>query len=214
MNMKVEIWSDIVCPWCYLGKRRFESAVAQSPFGDEVEVVHRSYQLDPSAPTQGTVETLAMLSTKYGLTPERANAVQREMEQRAAQDGLEYHLDGQEFGNTFDAHRLLQLARERGVQGELIEAMYRTYFTEHGSVFDSAALVPLAAAVGLDAAEVHDVLTSQRYAQEVRDDIEQAREYGVTGVPFYVIDGKYAVPGAQTSEVFLQVLEQAHAALS
>ncbi len=212
--MKVEVWSDVVCPWCYLGKARFESATARLPFGDNVEVVHRSYQLDASAPSDHTVATRDMLIAKYGLTPERADGVQREMEQRAAEDGLEYHLDGQEFGNTFDAHRLLQLARVRGRQGELLEAMYRAYFSEHGSVFDAGSLTALATSVGLDGEEVAQVLAGDLYAAEVRADIEQAHEYGVTGVPFFVIDGKYAVPGAQSADVFVQVLEKAHAAAS
>ncbi|MCW2497811.1 DsbA family oxidoreductase [Jatrophihabitans sp.] len=210
--MRVEIWSDVVCPWCYLGKRRFENALAQVPFGTEVEVVHRSFQLDPSAPTDHTVETKKMLATKYGMSPERADAVQREMEERAAADGLEYHLDGQEFGNTFTAHRLLQLARERGRQSELIEAMYRAYFTEQQSVFDDASLTALAVEAGLEAAEVSAVLNSDQFTDAVEADIEQAREYGISGVPFYVLDGKYGVSGAQSTDVFVQALEQAHAA--
>jgi predicted DsbA family dithiol-disulfide isomerase len=210
--MQVEIWSDVVCPWCYLGKRRFENALAQVPFGTEVEVVHRSFQLDPTAPSDHTVETKKMLATKYGMSPERADEVQREMEQRAAADGLEYHLDGQEFGNTFTAHRLLQLARERGRQGELIEAMYRAYFTNQGSLFDADALASLGAQVGLDVDEVAAVLASEQFTEAVRADIDQAREYGISGVPFYVLDGKYAVSGAQSIDVFVQALEQAHAA--
>ena len=209
--MQVEIWSDVVCPWCYLGKRRFDNALREVPFADEVQVVHRSFQLDPSAPHDHTVDTVAMLSSKYGMTPERADAVQREMEARAAQDGLTYHLDGQRFGNTADAHRLLQYAKTVGAQERLLEAMYRTYFTDGGSVFDAEALTALATEVGLDEAEVAAVLASDRYRDEVEADIEQAREYGVSGVPFYVLDGKYAVSGAQGQEVFKAALEQAHA---
>jgi predicted DsbA family dithiol-disulfide isomerase len=210
--MQVEIWSDVVCPWCYLGKRRFEKALASLPFAGEVEVVHRSFQLDPTAPSDRTVQTKAMLSSKYGLTPERADAVQAEMEQRAAEDGLDYNLTGQVFGNTFTAHRLLQLAKDQGRQGELIEAMYRAYFTDGGSLFDVAALTDLALSAGLDAGEVEAVLGSQRYTDAVQADIEQAREYGISGVPFYVLDGKYAVSGAQSVDVFASALEQAYSA--
>ena len=141
--MQVEIFSDVVCPWCYLGKRRFERALAGFEHGDEVTVVHRSFQLDPSAPTGPGTPTLDMLSSKYGMSIERAEQLQREMEQRAAGDGLEYHLDGQLTGNTYDAHRLLQLARDRGRQDELAEALFAAYFTESRSVFDHDALVAI-----------------------------------------------------------------------
>lgn len=208
--MQVEIWSDVVCPWCYLGKRRFENALAEVPFASDVDVVHRSFQLDPSAPHDHTVDTTAHLAEKYGLTGERARQMQQEMEQRAAEDGLEYHLAGQRSGSTLAAHRLLQFAKAQGKQDVLIEVMYRAYFTDGGSVFDTDALEALATQVGLDPAQARDVLTSERYTDAVQADLEQAREYGVNGVPFYVFDGKFAVSGAQTTDVFQRALVQAH----
>jgi predicted DsbA family dithiol-disulfide isomerase len=209
--MQVQIWSDVVCPWCYLGKRRFEKALAEFPNRDEVTVVHRSFQLDPSAPSDHTVDTAASLGAKYGMAPERVLEMQHEMELRAADDGLEYHLDGQRSGNTVDAHRLLHLARSRGLQDDLAERLYRAYFSEQRSVFDAASLRSIAVEAGLSAADVDQVLGSDAYADAVAADIEQAREYGVSGVPFYVIDDRYGIAGAQSVEVFSQALEQAHA---
>lgn len=209
--MEIQVWSDIVCPWCYLGKRRLEVALEQVPFGNELEVVYRSFQLDPSAPAGETVDTSSLLATKYGMNPEQVTTMQHQMEERAAADGLEYHLAGQRSGNTGDAHRTLQLARHRGRQVELLERLFRAYFTEQASVFDTASLQALTAEVGLDADEVAEVLASRRYADEVAADIEQARRYGITGVPFYVLDGRLGVSGAQSPEVLRQAIEEAHA---
>ena len=208
--MQVEIWSDVVCPWCYLGKRRFEKALEQLPFRDEVEVVHRSFQLDPTAPHDHTVETAAHLASKYGLTKDRAAQMQREMEGRAAQDGLEYHLDGQRSGNTFTAHRLLHLAKTENKQGELIEAMYRAYFTDGRSLFTVDELATIANEVGLDPDDVETVLNDDKFTADVEADIEQARAYGITGVPFYVLNSKFAVSGAQSVDVFREALERAY----
>ncbi|HEY2272271.1 MAG TPA: DsbA family oxidoreductase [Jatrophihabitantaceae bacterium] len=212
--MQVEIWSDVVCPWCYLGKVRFEKALSEFVHRDEVSVRHRSFQLDPGAPSDSTVDTSSSLAAKYGLTPERVDAMQREMEARAASDGLEYHLDGQRTGNTHTAHRLLQLAADQGRQDELLERMYRAYFTEHGSVFDADALRGLALESGLAQGDVDRVLAGDAYADAVEADLEQAHAYGITGVPFYVIDGRFGISGAQPVEVFSAALEQAHAAAS
>jgi predicted DsbA family dithiol-disulfide isomerase len=212
--MQIEIWSDVVCPWCYLGKRRFEKALAQFPHRDEVRIVHRSFQLDPSAPSDHTVATSELLSTKYGMPPEKVDQMQREMTERAAVDGLDYHLDGQQSGNTVDAHRLVHLAAMHGRQDELVERLYRAYFSEQRSVFDAESLRAVAVEAGLDAAEVDEVLAGDTYVDAVQADIEQAREYGITGVPFYVLDGRYGISGAQPVEVFSQALEQAHAAAS
>jgi predicted DsbA family dithiol-disulfide isomerase len=206
--VQIEIWSDVVCPWCYLGTRRLQTAVAELGIAD-VDVVHRAFQLDPTADPNTTVETTAMLAAKYGLTRGRAEAMQREMEQRAAEAGLEYHLAGQHSGNTRKAHRLLRFALEQGRQEPMVERLFQAYFTEGRSVFDDASLAALAADVGLDAAEVAAVLASDRYAAEVDADIAQARTYGVTGVPFTVIDRRFGVPGAQPVDTYRQVLERA-----
>lgn len=207
--MQLEIWSDVVCPWCYLGKRRLEHALAEFEHRDEVSVVYRSFQLDPAAPTDRTTSTAELLSSKYGMSLAQAESMQREMEQRAAADGLEYHLGEQHSGNTFDAHRLLQLARERGRQGELAERLFRAYFTKRGSVFDAASLTALAVDVGLDADEVARVLASDDYADAVAGDIAEARELGVTGVPFFAIDRRYGISGAQPAELLTQALRRA-----
>ncbi|HEY1465598.1 MAG TPA: DsbA family oxidoreductase, partial [Acidimicrobiales bacterium] len=152
--MQVEIWSDVVCPWCYLGKRHFERALAAFAHRDAVEVTYRSFELDPSAERGGTTPTIERLATKYGMTVAEATEAQRQMEQRAAEVGLEFHMDGLRSGNTRDAHRLLHLAQARHRQAELVERLHRAYFTEQGSIFDHGSLTELAVGVGLDRDEV------------------------------------------------------------
>jgi len=207
--MLVEIFSDVVCPWCYLGKRRFERALADFEDRDDVTVVHRSFQLDPSAPDGPGEPTVEMLSGKYGMSVAEAEQMQRQMEQRAAADGLEYHLDGQLSGNTLRAHRLLHLARERGRQDALLERLYAAHFTERRSVFDDGALAELCAEAGLDRAEAEHVLAGDEYAVEVEQDLADARGFGITGVPFFVIDRRFGVSGAQPVEVLASALRQA-----
>ena len=209
--MQVEIWSDVVCPWCYLGKRRFENALGAFEHRDDVEVVYRSFELDPTAPRDGTTPTAELLATKYGMTPERAEQMQREMEQRAADDGLEFHMGELRSGNTRDAHRLLHLARERGVQAELAEALHRAYFTEQRSVFDAVALTDVAADAGLDRDEAGTVLAGDAYDDAVTEDEETARALGATGVPFFVIDRRYGISGAQPAETIASALDRAWA---
>jgi predicted DsbA family dithiol-disulfide isomerase len=210
--MQVEIWSDVVCPWCYLGKRNFEQALRQFGHRDEVDVVYRSFELDPDAPAGASTPTVDMLAAKYGMTPQQARAAQEQMEQRAAQAGLTFRLTGLRSGNTRDAHRLLQLARERGVQADLVERLHRAYFTEQDSVFDKAALTRLGTDVGLDPAEVTAVLDSDRFSAEVLADERTAHALGATGVPFFVIDRRYGISGAQPAELIGQALSQARAA--
>ncbi|WP_199191527.1 DsbA family oxidoreductase [Amycolatopsis sp. CA-126428] len=204
--MRVDIWSDLVCPWCYLGKRRFERAVAET--GVDVEVVHHSFQLDPSFPRGTSRPTREVLAEKYGRTLEEADAMEAQMEDRAAADGLEYHLDGVHMGNTVDGHRLVHLAEERGVADAVIDRFYRAHFTERRSLFDHDSLVELAAEAGLDADEARAVLESDAYEAEVAADGEQARALGASGVPFFVIEERYGVSGAQSPEVFAQVLRR------
>jgi len=207
--MQVEIWSDVVCPWCYLGKRRFEQALEGFEHRDEVEVVFRSFELDPTI-TPGTTEaTVDMLARKYGMSLAQAHDAQRQMEQRAAGDGLEFRMDGLRSGNTRDAHRLLHLAKEHGKEPQLVERLHRAYFTEQTSVFDADTLADLAVEVGLDRADAEKVLATDAYADAVEADERTARELGATGVPFFVIDRKYGVSGAQPADAFVQVLERA-----
>src|ERR1019366_5512117 len=195
MSLKVEIWSDVVCPWCYIGKRRFETALAGFAHRDDVEVVWRSFELDPNAPrtqpgTQpGTLND--MLARKYGTTPTQAAAMNAKVTVEAAGEGLEYHLDQARPGNTFDAHRLLHLAADRGLQGALKERLMKAYFTEGLAVGDKDALVPIAVEVGLNEDEVRAVLTGDAYAGAARADEQRAAAFGIRGVPFVIIDEKY-----------------------
>jgi predicted DsbA family dithiol-disulfide isomerase len=210
--MQVEIWSDVVCPWCYLGKKNFEEALRQFGHRDDVDVVYRSFELDPSAAKDATTPTAERLATKYRMSPDQVQAAQQQMEQRAAQVGLTFRMSDLRSGSTWDAHRLLQLARERGLQAELIERLHRAYFTEQESVFDRASLARLAADVGLDPAEVAAVLDSDQFSAEVTADEQTAQALGATGVPFFVIDRRYGISGAQPAEVITQALDQAWAA--
>jgi predicted DsbA family dithiol-disulfide isomerase len=206
--MQVEIWSDVVCPWCYLGKRYFEQALERFPHRDEVEVIYRSFELDPSAPPGVTTPTVETLAGKYGMGLEQAREAQRQMEQRAAQAGLTFRMEDLRSGSTRDAHRLLQLAGARGKGAELAERLHRAYFTDQASIFDHASLASFAADVGLDRDEALAVLAGDQYAQAVEADEQVAYSLGVTGVPFFVIDRRYGISGAQPAETITQVLEQ------
>jgi predicted DsbA family dithiol-disulfide isomerase len=207
--MTVEIWSDVVCPWCYVGKRRFEQALAGFPGADAVDVVFRSFELDPGAPAEVTGDYAERLAAKYGTTLDKARGMLATMTDAGAEDGLDLRFDLARGGSTFDAHRLLHLAAEQGLQAELKERLMRATFTEGAPIGHRPTLVALAAEVGLDAAEAEQVLASGRYADEVRSDEAQARAYGITGVPFFVVDAKFGVSGAQPADVLRQVLDQA-----
>ena len=213
MSLKVEVWSDVVCPWCYVGKRRFEAALARFAHRDEVELVWRSFELDASAPPSPAEagSYAERLAVKYGRSLEQAQQMLDSMTATAAQEGLDFRFDLARPGNTFDAHRLLHLALEHGLQDALKERLDRATFTEGSPSSDQAALAALAVEVGLPADEVADVLGSHRYADAVRADEAQARAYGITGVPFFVVDGKYGISGAQPADVVLQALETAWA---
>jgi predicted DsbA family dithiol-disulfide isomerase len=210
--MRIDIWSDLVCPWCYIGKRRLEDALSGFSHRDRVEIVHRSFQLNPSAPAGTTSKRRDMLMAKYGWSLAEAEAMDARMEATAAEDGLEYHLSPEGLtGNTFDAHRLVHLARDRGRQDEVVERLFRAYFTEQRSLFDHQALTALAVEAGLDAGEVEEVLSGDRYADAVRRDLQEAQALGATGVPFFVIDQRYGVSGAQPVQVFIGALSRAWA---
>jgi predicted DsbA family dithiol-disulfide isomerase len=211
-RMRVEIWSDVVCPWCYLGKRRFERALDSFAHADEVEVTYRSFELDPSAPNDETTPTVQMLASKYRMTTEQADDAQQQMEERAAKDGLRFHLGGLHSGNTRDAHRLLHLAKDAGRQADLVERLHRGYFTEELSIFDHAVLTKLAVEAGLDRNAAADVLASKDYEDAVETDEAMAASLGVTGVPFFVIDRRYAFSGAQPAEAMSQLLDEVWAA--
>jgi predicted DsbA family dithiol-disulfide isomerase len=211
--MKVEIWSDVVCPWCYIGKRRFEAALKQFAHADQVELTWRSFELDPSAPPSGLLagSQAERLAEKYGRSLAQAQEMLDAMTQTAAAEGLTFRFDLSRSGNTFDAHRLLHLAREHGRQDALKERLDHGTFTEGLSVSDHDELSSAAVEVGLPEADVRAVLASDRYADAVRADIGQARAYGITGVPFFVIDEKYGISGAQPAATVLEALETAWA---
>ena len=208
--MRIDVWSDLVCPWCYIGKRRLERALAAAPEAPQVEIIHRSFQLNPSAPEGTTSLRRDYLRTKYGWSPSQAARIDAEMEQRAAADGLEYHLTADGLtGNTFDAHRLIHLARGRGRQDETVERFFRAYFTEQRSLFDRASLETLAVDAGLGADEARRVLAGHDYADAVTHDLREARALGVSGVPFFVFDRRLGVSGAQPVDTFVDAIKRA-----
>jgi predicted DsbA family dithiol-disulfide isomerase len=210
-SVRIEVWSDVVCPWCYIGKRRLEAALERFPHRDQVEVVWRSFQLDPSIPEGETHETLPGLAAKYGRPVEEMRGMMRHVEQTAAGEGLHYDLASGISGNTLLAHELIHLAAERGLQGAVKERLLHAHFEEGRSVFDADSLAALAVEVGLDEAEVRAALSGHQYRPAVLDDIRTARELGATGVPFFVVDRRYGAAGAQPVDLLLQVLEQAWA---
>ncbi|MEX5717869.1 DsbA family oxidoreductase [Geodermatophilus maliterrae] len=209
--MRIEVWSDVVCPWCYIGKRRLETALARFPHRDEVEVVWRSFQLDPSVPEGQTHPTLPALAAKYGRPVEEVRAMMRHVEETAAAEGLSYRLADGVSGNTLLAHELVHLAAERGLQGAMEERLLHAHFQEGRPVFDVGSLVPLAVEVGLDEAEVRAALADHRHRPAVLADAATAQAFGATGVPFFVVDRRFGASGAQPAELLLQLLERAWA---
>ena len=208
--MHIDIWSDVVCPWCYLGKRRLEKALASFEGRGDVTIAHRSFQLDPTRPRGETTSRRTMLMSKYRLTEDRVREMDHNMETMAAAEGLEYHLKEKgQSGNTLDAHRVVHLAASHNCGDQMLERLYKAYFTEQRSVFDVESLVSLAVEEGLGATEVREALESDRYVDAIRRDLEEARMLGVTGVPFFVIDGRYGISGAQATEVFTRALVMA-----
>jgi predicted DsbA family dithiol-disulfide isomerase len=205
--VKVEIWSDVVCPWCYIGKRRFEAAVADFPH--PVEVEWKSFQLDPQATSQAAGGNTKRLADKYGRSLAEAQQMVDQVTATAAAEGLSYRLDLAQSGNTFDAHRLLHLAKELGLQDALKERLDRAYFTEGVAIAEHSELQRLAVEVGLPLEDLVAVLAGDRFSENVDEDVAQARAFGITGVPFFVIDRKYGVSGAQPADLLRQALEQA-----
>ncbi len=207
--LTVEVWSDVVCPFCYIGKRELEAALSRFAHKDSVVVVWRSFELDPNAPANSGESTYSMLSRKYGMTLEQARVRSAGVKERAETLGLHYDFDKTVVGNSFDAHRLLQFAKTKGKGDAMKERLLKAYFTEGRHISDHATLRDLATEVGLQEAEVSAVLASTAYANEVRSDEQEARQLRITGVPFFVLDRRLGVSGAQSSDHFLQALEQA-----
>jgi predicted DsbA family dithiol-disulfide isomerase len=210
--MRIEVWSDVVCPWCYIGKRHLEAALDTFEHRDEVEVVYRSFELDPSAPQVPVETTVESLATKFGTDVAGARELMKRADGVAALVGLTFNHADAPHARTVDAHRLLHLALDEGGvarQAELEEALLAAYFTRGESMGDHDVLRKVAVDVGLDPARVDEVLAGDEFTGAVHADIEQARAYGATGVPFFVVDQKYGVSGAQPTEVFSQLLERA-----
>ena len=207
-KIQVEIWSDIACPFCYIGKRRLEMALAQFPHQDQVEVQWRSFELAPNEPTLLNQNLHEVLAERKGMSVPQARQMSSQVAQHAASVGLTFDFEHVVPANTFNAHRLIHLAAAHNRQDAMKERLLRAYFTESQNIDDLPTLLKLAAEVGLDTTETQQALASNAYAQEVRHDEYQARQIGVRGVPYFVFDNKYAVSGAQPSELFREVLEK------
>ena len=207
--MKVEIWSDVVCPWCYIGKRRFESALAGFDAADEVEITWRSFQLNPDYPVGAREAHDAHLARKLGATVEQVHQLDERVVALAAAEGLDYHFDAYVTVNTFDAHRVTHLAKALGLGLPIHERFLRAQLVEGEILDDPDVLVRLAADVGVPEADTRRVLAGDDYAAEVRADIDEARALGITGVPFFVLDRRYGISGAQPAALFLEALQAA-----
>ncbi|MBD3917325.1 DsbA family oxidoreductase [Paenibacillus sp. PR3] len=208
--MKIEIWSDYVCPFCYIGKRRLESALEQFAHQNEVVIEYRSFELNPQASMYSGKNMHQMLSEKYGMSIEQAKKANAELGQQAAMMGLVYNFDQMKPTNTFDAHRLTQYAKSVGKDKDLSEKLFYSYYTDSKLISDHDTLADIAESVGMNRDESMAILRdSSKYANDVRSDEATAKQLGITGAPFFVIDRKYAISGAQPIEVFLSALNQA-----
>jgi predicted DsbA family dithiol-disulfide isomerase len=206
--MELEIWSDIACPFCYVGKRRLERALAEFDHADEVTVLWRSFELDPQAPAERPGELAAQLAAKYGSTVEEARLKQGQLAQAAAQDGLELRFEQARSGNTFDGHRLVHLAAEHALGDEMKERLLQAYFTDGRLIADPATLIELGVEVGLPEAEIIELLASDRFAEAVREDERDAAQLGISGVPTFIVDRRVGVTGAQPPELLLALLQR------
>ncbi len=209
--MNVEIWSDVVCPYCYIGKREFENALAKFPNREEVDVEWKSFELDREAPVRADDDMFNMLAKKYGKTREEAKEMVAGVVERARSVGLEYDMEHAVMGSSFDAHRLIQFAKTKGKADEAEERLFKAHFVLGEHIGDRSVLKRIAEEIGLDGNQVEEMLASEAYADAVQEDEYEAQQIGVRGVPFFVLDRKYAVNGAQASDHFLGALEQAWA---
>jgi predicted DsbA family dithiol-disulfide isomerase len=204
-QVQVDIWSDVVCPWCYIGKRRFESALAQFEHRDQVEVVFHSFELDPDATASPAGSIPDRLARKYGISREQAVQQNQRLARLGAVEGIDFQFERAQPANSFDAHRLLHFARQHGKQAELQERLFRAYFSDGEPIGDRETLMRLAGEAGLDAREV---LETDAYAADVREDERLAADLGINGVPFFVLNGRYGISGAQPTDLMLSALEQ------
>jgi predicted DsbA family dithiol-disulfide isomerase len=205
--MQVEIWSDIACPWCYVGRARFAAALAQFEHRDEITVVWRSFELDPDAPAEREGSHAERIARKYGRTLEQVAEMDAQLTAAATADGLTIDFSRVRSGNTFDGHRLVHLAAAHGKQDSMKERLLRAYFSEGALISDHATLQDLGVEIGLPADDVGELLLTERYAEEVREDERTAHSAGISAVPCFVIDRKYGASGAQPPETLLQFLQ-------
>ncbi|WP_304455020.1 DsbA family oxidoreductase [Nocardiopsis sp. YSL2] len=210
--MRVDVWSDIVCPWCFIGKRRLEAALERFDHAGEVELVWHSYQLDPGFPRGRSEPVYASLAAKMRASTEQVRVMTEQVAQEAAAEGLDYDLAGALMVNTLDAHRLVHLARQSGLDGAVMDRLLLAQLVQARDLSDPDTLVALVAEVGVDAAAARRVLGGEDFAEQVRREADQARRWGATGVPFFVMDGAFGVSGAQPVEVFVSALDKAYAA--
>ncbi|PLR77068.1 disulfide bond formation protein DsbA [Bacillus sp. V3-13] len=207
--MKIEVWSDFVCPFCYIGKRRLEAALAQFPHKDQVEIEYKSFELDANAPKNSGKSIHESLAAKYGMSVEEAKQANANVGQQAASAGLTFNFDTMKPTNTFDAHRLAKFAKYHGKEAEVTEKLLYAYFTESKDLSNFETLADIAEAAGLDRQEAVNALQDQNaFANEVRIDESIAQQYGIRGVPYFVINSKYAISGAQPAETFTSALQK------
>lgn len=212
-KMKVEVWSDIMCPFCYIGKRHYEAALKQFADSSNVEIVWKSFQLDPTTPEHfdKKMSINEYLSERKGISVSQAKAMNNQVAQMAKEAGLNYNLDNAVISNSFKAHRVIQLAKTKGLGDAIEERLFKAYFTEGKDFGDTATLIALGKEIGLSEADVNTALTNDDYAYKVKQDIQEAQTLGVSGVPFFVFDRKYGVSGAQPVDVFVQTLQKSFA---
>ena len=209
--MKIEIWSDVMCPFCYIGKRKFEAALEQFENKANVEVVWKSFQLNPDMKTDPAKNITEYLAEIKGWSIQQAKEMNAHVTNMAKEVGLHYDFDKAIVANSFDAHRLIQLAKKHCKGDEAEEQLFKAYFTEGKNTDDHSTLIEIGISIGLNEIEVKQVLASDQFADDVRKDIIEAQQIGVRGVPFFVVDRKYGVSGAQPTEVFLETLTKAWA---
>jgi predicted DsbA family dithiol-disulfide isomerase len=210
-RMTIEIWSDVMCPFCYIGKRKFETALAQFNHRSNIDIVWKSFQLAPDLKTNPDKNIHQFLAEHKGMSLEQAKRMNDQMAQAAKQVGLHYDFDKAIPANSFNAHRFSHLAKQHGLQNDAEERLFKAYFTEGKNIDDISTLVQLGVEIGLAAAEIKTVLESDQYTKDVHQDIDEAQQVGVRGVPFFVLDRKYAISGAQNSETFLQAIDTSYA---
>lgn len=210
MKMKVDIWSDVLCPFCYIGKRKFEAALNNFENKDDIEVVWHSFQLDPNAEPQPGVDMYDYLAARKGQSREWSINAHKQVTQMAKDAGLHYDFDKVVVSNSFDAHRLIQFAKTKGKGDPIEEALFKAHFTDGKDIGNKEILIELAKSAGLDNIEVSDMLNSDAFADAVRSDSKNGEALGLNGVPFFVLDNKYGISGAQPSETFLGALKQAY----